>query len=463
MNIQLPSVGPIVGYTDAQQSRIFLRGNASVEPNRSLAVIRYKAADTADWSAPLCKYLSTNFDMTAVLVLHSLQADTAYIYQAGWLSCDESPEQLLTSVEQLQWPSQEYAFHTGTDDPATARRYIVGSCRYLLRLFGANFFDDRGDKAFRSMLTRHANQRIDGVMMIGDQIYADDLNVLLPDHALDKFLLRYQDAFSQPHVQQLMAHVPTYMVLDDHEIEDNWPASGSAKDRVTLYPNAMHAYQIYQCSHSPIFSLNEHGQIEGSLAHYWYIFSDGCADWFVLDARTERKVDAQSRSMLSDHQMAALKDWLIDGSGKAKLIVSSVMFFPDLRDDAADTWKAFPEQRGEILEFIRLNAVKKVAFISGDVHCSLASRLTCDQDAQFGVVSIVSSPLFWPLPNTRADAFHLNQPLMKVAGTVYRSQQLSPVYAQDNFAELEVSPSAIAVQYFDRKGIAIGERMVIDW
>ena len=57
--------------------------------------------------------------------------------------------------------------------------------------------------------------------MCGDQIYADDLNVGFPAWQLEHYNLRYRVAFSQPFIRELMARVPTFMILDDHEIEDN--------------------------------------------------------------------------------------------------------------------------------------------------------------------------------------------------------------------------------------------------
>ena len=134
-----------------------------------------------------------------------------------------------------------------------------------------------------------------------------------------------------------MARVPTYMILDDHEIEDNWPSKANSQDWLTLYPHAIHAYQIYQCSHSPLFELDKEARIDGTLSKFWYTFQDGCADWFVMDSRTERTWSeiATKRSMIKRSQMKALLDWLNDGSKRVKLVVTSVPFFPDLKSETA--------------------------------------------------------------------------------------------------------------------------------
>src|SRR5205814_8707730 len=125
-------------------------------------------------------------------------------------------------------------FRTGSADDQRSRSYIVGSCRYLLRIFGGSFFDSRGDKTFYSILDQMDSQTnpqpVDALIMVGDQIYADDLNFLAPDTSIDQYLERYRDAFTQPYLRELMSRVPTYMVLDDHEIEDNWPSKATQKD-----------------------------------------------------------------------------------------------------------------------------------------------------------------------------------------------------------------------------------------
>jgi alkaline phosphatase D len=72
-----------------------------------------------------------------------------------------------------------------------------------------------------------------------------------------------------------MGRVPTYMVLDDHEIEYNWPSKATQKDLVMLYPHAIHSYQIYQCSHSPLFGLDENNRLNGTPDYFWYSFQDG--------------------------------------------------------------------------------------------------------------------------------------------------------------------------------------------
>ena len=64
--------------------------------------------------------------------------------------------------------------------------------------------------------------------MLGDQIYADlwgRHHGILRADTFEEFQERYRSAFETPNLRKLMQSLPTYMILDDHEIEDNWHQS----------------------------------------------------------------------------------------------------------------------------------------------------------------------------------------------------------------------------------------------
>ncbi len=470
MKLQAPTVGPIVGYTAANQARIWLRGDfqpTSEGYRRCFGAVRVAEmkpkSDEPAWGTPKYAKLPPHFDMTGVFVMTDLKAETEYAYQAGWFFAEAELESLAGNLD-LDWTNARTSrFRTSTLDDTGSRAYIVGSCRYLLKLFGGLVFDERGDKVFASILEQidTKNRPVDALLMIGDQIYADDLNFLSPDTTLDQFFSRYRDAFSQRHLGQLMSRVPTYMVLDDHEIEDNWPRNASEKDRLTLYPNAIHAYQVYQCSHSPLFEIDKNARITGTPDKFWYAFRDGGCEWFVMDARTERVWDAapERRRMLKRSQLEALKKWLADGTGRAKLIVTSVPFFPDLEAESDDKWSGFAAERSEILDFILDKKIRKVAFLSGDVHCSFSAELTSPLDPAFKVISVVSSSFFWPYPHMDKGDFVLQGPLRSESPHSFKVGKASKVYATDNFMRITVDPKGLDIEIFERKGARLGNKI----
>ncbi|WLH36145.1 alkaline phosphatase D family protein [Pseudomonas sp. FP2196] len=451
-----PAIGPIIGHTTTNHARIFIRGdrqnNATV-----FGAIRYRASGAEQWSPALFAKLSELRDLSEVFALNNLSGDTEYEYQAGWFS-PMSPVHTMDSVAELplQWPREIYRFRTRSSKALQARAYIIGSCRYLRMTAGIASLPQLGDRIFASInqLIEGAQPPISAILMTGDQIYVDDLNLIAPDHEYKDILEKYRAAFSQPNIKRLMSGTSTYMILDDHEIEDNWPANASKSDE-DLYRNAMAAYELYQASHSPVHPLTTNGQIDRSvLEHYWYQFSDGDIEWFVTDSRTHRNLSADDRRILDEAQEQALLKWLINSPARVKFVVTSVMFYPDRKLHGDDAWKAFPEQRLRLLETIRARQIKNVVFISGDVHGSLTARLTHSEDPDFEVHTIVSSPLYNSklLPYAKASTFILDQPLEHTAAGDYRHELTSQVVSEDNFAHVVVEADQILVNYHDRNG-----------
>ncbi|MFY0729247.1 alkaline phosphatase D family protein [Pseudomonas sp. NFX15] len=450
-----PTVGPIVGHTTTHHARIFLRGEYK-ENAWVFAGIRYRRQGEEHWSEASFRLLNTENDMCEVFVVNNLDADSDYEYQAGWFS-PMSPAHTVDTVQELplQWPRQIYQLRTRSSHASQPRSFVVGSCRYLRLTAGIASVPHLGDKIFASIsrLAEQASPPISALLMTGDQVYVDDLNFIAPDRELKEILHKYRTAFSQPHIAKLMSSLATYMTLDDHEIEDNWPANKS-KSGDYLYANAMKAYEIYQASHSPIHALSTDGQIIKHSDKYWYQFSDGDIEWFVTDSRTRRNLSASDRRILDIAQEQTLCDWLIHSPARVKFVVTSVMFYPDRKRLGDDAWQAFPEQRLRLLETIRTRRIKNVVFISGDIHGSLTSRLSHSEDPDFEVHTIVSSPLCNSkmLPYARASTFILDQPLARTAAGDYRHELTSPVISQDNFAHVVVDAEHIQVNYHDRDG-----------
>ncbi|WP_131107373.1 alkaline phosphatase D family protein [Pseudomonas sp. Sample_10] len=450
-----PTVGPIIGHTTTNDARIFLRGEWQKDA-LVFAGIRYRRAGEERWNNGLFTQLIPSRDMSDVIVLQDLTADTEYEYQAGWFS-PMCPLHNPQSVQELplQWPREVYHLRTQASKAAMPRAYIVGSCRYLRMTAGQPSAPHLGDRIFAAIakLAHCASPPINAVLMTGDQVYVDDLNFIAPDREYTEILAKYRSAFSQPNIAKLMSGIPTYMILDDHEIEDNWPANKNSNDEY-LYKNAMAAYELYQASHSPAGEFNTQDQPSHSPRRYWYQFANGDIEWFVTDSRTRRNLTANDRRILDREQEQALCDWLIHSPARVKFVVTSVMFYPDRKRLGDDAWKAFPEQRLRLLETIRTHGIKNVVFISGDVHGSLTSRLTHSEDPAFEVNTIVSSPLCNSklLPYAKASTFILDQPLARTAAGDYRHELTSDVISQDNFAHLIVDSDQIHVRYHDRDG-----------
>ncbi len=109
----------------------------------------------------------------------------------------------------------------------------------------------------------------DALMMLGDQLYADQVNDTIKDlvaerevHAdgpvevledFEEYCIGYWDAWRDPVVRWMLSTLPSSMMLDDHEINDKWNTSQAwlaEKRRTDWYQTriigGLMAYWIYQ-------------------------------------------------------------------------------------------------------------------------------------------------------------------------------------------------------------------------
>jgi alkaline phosphatase D len=470
MEINPLTVGPIVGETTTNRVRIWGRGRADIVhdiPRRCFGVVRFRPSGRAAWSQPRYYKMNPNFDLTGIAVIDRLNPDTTYEYETGYFFSDV--ELLDAPSRYLDWDkASSGSFCTASANDQEPRDLVIGSCRYLLKTFLGSFFDSRGDKTFRSIYQQiDEGQPVHQLIMMGDQIYADDLNAFNPDKTIDQFYKRYRDAFSQKYIRRLMSRVPTYMTLDDHEIEDNWPQKASEQDWKTLFPIAIHAYQGYQLSHSPCIQVRG-TRLQGTPNHLWYDYTDGCVDVFVCDSRTERypenqdaqgQVPTKDRRMLGDEQFRALKRWLANGSGRVKVVVTSVPFFPDsTSNEGQDKWSGYPTQRQQLLRHIESRQINKVVFFSGDVHASFSCELHSPSGLK--IISVVSSAFFWPYPHPSARHFKLRGTIDGGSAGQFVLSAASRVISDDCFSRVRITPTQLRVNVYSRKGRRMGREIV---
>lgn len=137
---------------------------------------------------------------------------------------------------------------------------IFGSCRvalpheppYVLRAH--EHPDGQGIDALRAYALRAAREGgaavlPDMLLMLGDQIYADEpspgLQAVIADRSrpddvpddevadFGEYALAYREAWSEPVIRWLLSTVPTTMIFDDHEIHAEWRISQGWMDEMT--------------------------------------------------------------------------------------------------------------------------------------------------------------------------------------------------------------------------------------
>ena len=274
----------------------------------------------------------------------------------------------------------------------TSCTIALASCHYPMP-------NKKSDKIFKIMKERlDLEDMAPIIFFVGDQIYADQLNKLIPIRRADtvsEFRNLYETKYQGEYFSKLCKEYSSLMTLDDHEIEDNWSMDNTDQRSKELFAMAIDSYKIYQ-----------HSLSSNNIDRLWYTYNIGKFNFFILDTRTER-YNSQG-NMLGDinnknSQINNLFKWLKElPKDVPKFIVSSVIFAPIsislLEGKKCDNWNGY-KTRDDVLKFIADNDIQKLVFLSGDVHHSLAvtMNLTCG-NKEIKFYQIVSSPLFWPFP-----------------------------------------------------------------
>ena len=99
----------------------------------------------------------------------------------------------------------------------------------------------------------------------------------IQDNKQEQFFEKYRNAFGQRHLRELMASVSTYMILDDHEIRNNWNQDWVDHDSELrdLLVVAMSAYQPYQVVHGPAYKQSNRNDADNRPRRLWYNFDCG--------------------------------------------------------------------------------------------------------------------------------------------------------------------------------------------
>jgi alkaline phosphatase D len=208
-----------------------------------------------------------------------------------------------------------------------------------------------------SILDRLRAQQPDFSLLLGDLIYADHPAPI--PAAVEAYQAKYRANWSDPSFQQLTREVPSFMMWDDHEIENDYDAG-----RTGRYLPARAALEDYVARLSP--APRRSGQL-------YYSFQAADVDFFVLDTRSSRSPiasqDGPAKTMLGPEQRADLEAWLSSSQAPFKVVLSSVPLH-QLGAPRIDSWASYSYERTGLFEFIRQHGIGGVVVLSGDQHWS---------------------------------------------------------------------------------------------
>ena len=294
------------------------------------------------------------------------------------------------------WPPEGYEFPHPSIRPIAADgdlRLLFGSCRTSAPHRPPHTFQrwwhrkGRGLDAMHTFALRMLRQPTaiwpDAMMMLGDQLYADqppknvretvaprEVHADGPVEVLEDFeeyTVGYRDIWTYPVVRWMLSTLPTSMIFDDHEINDKWKTSQAWLDEMRQTDwyegrviGGLMAYWIYQhlgnLSPSELADDETYGKLrdggDGSEAvrdlakraesqdgHSRFSFcSDlGPARLVVVDSRAGRRLEEGKRRIVSEDEWEWVKD-RADGGRPHLLMASSLPFLLPYGMHDAEAW-----------------------------------------------------------------------------------------------------------------------------
>lgn len=290
-------LGPIVGHTDHQSTRIWIR----VRDDPSRYVLRVQKRGLFNFEST--EGGEPEFG-TAVAVADGLRPDWEYHYQ------------VLRKGRVV--PNGRGTFRTMPPPGSFADvLFVTISCS-----------DSDREGAWGQLYEYIKQAKPRFLLMIGDQVYMDQGDAeggpVWPEHLYtparrrrQAMARKYEYHWSRDFVRRVVANIPTYMMWDDHEIRDGWGSwAGDSPTLAARYPrgaefaaacnaffeDARDLYYHFQMSHNPpppdALPLPPYGVRRGLP----FVFRCGRLAVLVLDDRGERDIWRESNPVLGDRQ-----------------------------------------------------------------------------------------------------------------------------------------------------------------
>jgi len=274
--------------------------------------------------------------------------------------------------DRTAWPPADARFPPSTIRtlrPDGELRLAFGSCRRAepldaggLAAFGPDALVELAERLRTAPAEELPGLLPDLMLMVGDQVYADRpsaaVAALLEPGAVgdtgeqapgetstfEEYTWLYAESWGPEPVRWLLSTVPTAMVLDDHDLRDDWNSSAAWREEVTAEPwwrarvvGAFASYWVYQhlgnlspaeLAASPLLAQLRAGDDTASTAALdafawradaepqsarWSFSRDlGAAEavvrLVVADVRCRRRLDPDDRAIMDDEEWA----WVVE-------------------------------------------------------------------------------------------------------------------------------------------------------
>ncbi|MEV2249343.1 alkaline phosphatase D family protein [Streptomyces sp. NPDC050147] len=342
-------LGPLLRYVDGSTATVW------VEADRPCTA-EVRCADGAKGTANTFQIAGHHYALIPVTGLRP-GTETAYEVRLG-------------DSDGPVWPLPDSPFPPSTirtpgDGDDEAFRVTFGSCRWAAP--PSDEHDSVGPDALDTLAARIATgtaaDRPDVLLLLGDQVYADNtseatrrwlaarrnLNDPPGDQVADyeEYTHLYYESWLDPEVRWLLSTVPSCMIFDDHDVIDDWNTSAAWLAEMRATPwwrervlSGLMSYWVYQhIGNLPPAEL-ERDELYATLratpdgtdalrafasasdadpgATRWSYRRDfGRVRLLMIDTRAARVLDEQNRAMIDPDEARWLREQALDGLGGA--------------------------------------------------------------------------------------------------------------------------------------------------
>lgn len=361
----------IIGHTTAHSAKIWVRGMAE----RPFANITIEGPEHREQRQV---QLPEHTFWIAVEEFAGLQPDTLYKVRVTFAKEADAEEE-------VHWYDSFCRGSFTTFPPPDEQpklKFLMGSCH-------CPFIPGSSNHIFRNLFHMAKTEGARFMLHAGDQIYFDVPKEPWGGPTLENYREEFLHTWRHDYTKCFLASLPQYMIMDDHEIKNNFANDADFGDgRTALHyrTTALQAYREFEHSHNP----HSYGRDA-----FYYHFRCGGYPFFVMDIRSERFSQPGQSRAISDEQMQHVKEWLLQHKDEVKFLVTVVPFVTETKF-RHDLWSGelFIHQKEELLHFMKEHQIHQTMILAGDMHSSGHSMLRLKTGGEDIVLhELVSSPL----------------------------------------------------------------------
>ncbi|HZQ05033.1 MAG TPA: alkaline phosphatase D family protein [Anaerolineae bacterium] len=397
--------GPIAGAVTASTANIWVRTNQAARVQ-----VQYStAASLQNASTSPTATTSTDSDFTTIVKITNLAPRQTYFYTI-----------LINEIPQWSAPYPHFQTFAPRGDTMPFRFVYLTDFRTISKI------------SHTVGTFRNAARENPAFVIVGGDV--DHRNPTTLEDKRAMFRDVYTPANGMEDFVNLILHNFSLVHFwDDHDY--------GANNADKTYPEKADSLRVLQ-EYFPLYPISQHGD--------WQQFSYGDADFFILDARSQRDPahdpDNAEKSMLDGDNLGASgqREWFLNAlqssQAKWKFILSPVIFNPTTKKN--DSWGAYNTERRAILDFIRTNQITGVIVLSGDLHAG-----AIDDGRDSGLPEMVA-----PTANDGFDKRCLTEPTGNVGKWSVGHYGDPNTEACNGYSVISVSEDSVLLEVKDSEG-----------